>query len=265
MVAVIIALLVGSSAPWWWDYLLNRQAQTHEDPPNGGTIIGTESSRPPKHEKSIDQELGLFATGKLVLRDWFSKDNGWELPKKSEYSSEIGGGKFLAELTKPLSAGFGTAWRSLPQSLPDDFMIEVSATTKESAGFGLCWTSLDGSIIYRYYIYHWPDQPQGGYLLSKMESWEEAIPGGGKGRYGGSVNVLRPADKQMSAIRSEMVRQKNSGCTIAAICSGSTVKLYYNGQLLDQGQYTPISVKKVGIFISGESRVEFRDFAVRRR
>jgi len=209
--------------------------------------------------------------GLLLFRDLFRGDSGWErIPPHPEfarvYKTHVGQDRFYMELTENRSATVSYRGRLLQPD--EDFFIEVTANATEPTPFdyGLCWVLAENSAGARteYFFHLAPgmDRP-GSYSLIRDESWMETLPDGGQLRHARGVNAIAP--DQQGQFESRFIHMGTEPNKLAVARVGNVVKIYINGNFVNQAPYEPAPVQKMGLFIAGQLKVEFRELSVRVR
>jgi hypothetical protein len=92
--------------------------------------------------------------------------------------------------------------------------------------------------------------------------WEQVAADGQPHPYGGSVNLLDPADVNHRFL-SSVIHSGTAANVLTVVRRADKLDVYINHEFVHQAKFIPAPVDAVGMFISGQIAAEFRDFSVR--
>lgn len=201
--------------------------------------------------------------GILALNDVFEGDGGWKQLPDSVFRGSIGGGRFRMEWIENRSARCVT--RDVSLGSDKDFSIQVTAQLVQlvDSGYalGLCWGDSGGQATYMLYLYPGSASPC-FYQFVRDEMWQQTTADGHVQPYGHSVNLLDPADVNHK-FQSTAIRPGTAANVITVVRRGDKLRIFVNGEYIDQVTYPRASVDRVGMFIGGQLAAEFRELSVR--
>lgn len=201
--------------------------------------------------------------GALVLNDVFEGDGGWKQPQDNVFRGSIGGGRFRMEWIQNRSAQCVT--RDVGLGSDKDFSIQVTAQLAQLVdsgfGLGLCWGDSGGQATYMLYVFPGSASPCFYYFV-RNETWQQTASDGQLHPYGHSVNLLDPADVNHK-FQSTAIHPGTSANTLTVVRHGDQLRIFVNGEYINQVAYPRASVDRVGMFISGQLAAEFRELTVR--
>jgi hypothetical protein len=199
--------------------------------------------------------------GGLALNDVFVGDAGWKQPQDSVFRGSIGGGRFRMEWIQNRSGQCVT--RDVAIGGDKDFSLQVTAQAVQPTDYylGLCWGVSGGKATYMLYVDPRMSSP-GIYFLMRDETWQQVTADGQPHPYGQSVNLLDPADVNRR-FQSTAIHPGTAENTLTVVRRGDKLRIFVNGEYLNQATYTSEPVDRVGMFIAGQLAAEFREFTVR--
>ncbi len=163
-----------------------------------------------------------------------------------------GGGRFRMEWIANRSARCVT--RDVSLGSDKDFSISGYA-------LGLCWGDSGGQATYMLYLYPGSTSPS-FYQFIREETWQQTAADGQLHPYEHSVNLVDPADVNHK-FQSTAIHSGTSANILTVVRRGDKLRIFVNGEYINQVTYPRAPVDRVGMFIGGQLAAEFRELPVR--
>jgi hypothetical protein len=180
-------------------------------------------------------ETGPAFDGELALSDVFVGDAGWKMPPDPAFRGSVGNGRFRMEWIENRSGRCVTRDLAIPPN--QDFSVQVTAQAIQPTDFsyGLCWTVSGGKATYMLYV---SPVARGSYHFVRDEVWEQVAADGQPHPYGGSVNLLDPADVNHRFL-SSVIHSGTAANVLTVVRRADKLDVYINHEFCSPGQVHP--------------------------